>query len=97
MSAFWEGRVRLSEADARTGHYYVTCRDGRKTAFLLGPFTQTTMGKEAHARALGYVRAAKRIVQELDLRNGPWLEYGTARIDLCGSPPAGKLNDRLLR
>ena len=92
-SAAWQGRVKLAEADARPGRYYVTCRDARgRTAYLVGPFTQSTYGKEAHARALGALRSAKRIAGEVFWREAPWLTYGTAWMPLYGAAPVGKLN-----
>lgn len=97
MSASWDGRVALAEADAKPGHYYVTARKTTgQTAFLLGPFTQRKPGQTAHAQALGYVRAARRLVHELNSREAPWLVYGTSRLELCGSPIVGKLNAHLL-
>lgn len=97
MSASWDGAVCFAEADGKPGHYYVTARreDGR-TALLVGPFTQRTPGQNAHAQALGYVRAARRLVNEVNPRKAPWLVYGTSRIDRRGCPPAGKLNVQIL-
>lgn len=65
MSASWEGRVAEIEADAKPGHYFVTARNERgQTAYLLGPYTQQTFGKQAHCRALGAARKARRYCQE---------------------------------
>lgn len=96
MSASWNGGVRLRDADGKPGHYYVTVRreDGRY-AFALGPFTQPRPGQTAHAQALGLVQRVRRYVTQNDWREGPWLLFGTTRIDLCGSPPQGKLNAAL--
>jgi len=90
----WKGRVRLVEADARPGRYYVACRDGGRPAFLLGPYTQSSWGKQAHARALGEVRRARRYVDE-NYRDGRgvFFSYGTAWMPLYGPAPSGKLND----
>lgn len=90
--ASWNGRVALAEADARPGRYYVTARDAGRTAFLLGPFTQASWGKEAHARALGQVRAAKRFCSERFDR-AAFFAYGTVWVPLYGDAPVGKLND----
>lgn len=90
-SASWVGRVALGEADARPGRYFVTCRDAGWTAFLLGPFVQPTWGKQAHARALGEVRRARRYVAEHH-RGGHFMAYGTAWMPLTGEAPVGKLN-----
>lgn len=92
-SASWRGKVALAEADARPGRYYVTARDGRRTSFLLGPFVQPTLGKSAHARALGEVRRARRYVSA-NYRDGrgDFFAYGTAWLPLTGAAPVGKLN-----
>ena len=92
--AAWDGKIRLAEADAKPGHYYVTCRDERgRTAYLLGPFTQTTYGQQAHARALGALQRTKRYVSR-KYSNSAWWTYGTARVPLLGAPvPTGKLNE----
>ena len=88
-SASWRGAVALGEADARPGRYYVTAKDGRRTAFLLGPFVQPTWGKQAHARALGEVRRAKRYLNAIGHSEAPWLAYGTAWMPLYGDAPVG--------
>lgn len=90
--AAWVGRVRLAEADSRPGRYYVTARDAGKTAFLLGPFTQPTWGKEAHARANGALCAAKRYVSD-NFTRGHFFTFGTCWVPLYGNAPTGKLND----
>ena len=95
-SASWRGRVALSEADGRPGRYYVTARNERgQTAFLLGPFTQPTLGQSGHARALGLVRKARRIVHDLNLDRSNSFSYGTAWMPLYGAAPVGKLNEHL--
>lgn len=90
-SASWRGKVALGEADARPGRYYVTARDAGRNAFLLGPFVQTTWGKEAHARALGQVARVKRLACETFAR-ADFAAYGTAWMPLYGDAPVGKLN-----
>lgn len=96
MTASWHGKVAFSEADAKPGHYYVTIRDQRgRVSYALGPFTQPKLGQNAHAQALGRVASVRRYVNR-EYQMGCWWEYGTARIDLCGSPPLGKLNNVLL-
>jgi len=96
MSASWNGRVRLDEADALPGHYYVSIRDERgRTALAFGPFTQTRPGKDGHAQALGAVRTVRRYLMDSDWRNAPWYAYGTCRLPLQANPPAGRLNDQI--
>jgi hypothetical protein len=96
MTASWNGAVALAEADAKPGHYYVSVRDARgRHALVLGPFTQRRPGRDAHARALGRVRDVRRYIGKHDWRNAPWLEYGTAHLELGPDPPRGKLNDAL--
>lgn len=89
--ASWNGRTRLVEADARPGRYYVTARDGGRTAFLLGPFVQPSWGKEAHARALGEVRRARRFCSE-NFARADFFAYGTAWTPLTGPAVVGRLN-----
>lgn len=93
MSASWNGRVAEIEADAQTGHYYVTARNDRgQTAFLLGPFTQRTLGKQAHCRALGAVRKARRYCDSHGLNDFAELRFGTCRLPLVGGAlPKAKL------
>ncbi len=96
MSASWDGRVALHEADAKPGHYYVTVSSQGKTVLALGPFTQRRLGKEAHAQALGLMRRVRRYVQAHDHSpHSAWYEFGTSRLEVCGNPPQGKLNDLL--
>lgn len=96
-SASWKGRVSLAEADGKPGRYYVTARDERgRTAFLLGPFVQPTLGQAGHARALGAVRDARRYVLDHYPRSMGWA-FGTSRLPLYGKAPVGKLNDVLDR
>ena len=96
MSASWNGKVALAEADAKPGDYYVSVRNERgQTALVLGPFRQTRPGRDAHAKALGSVRDVKRYIGEHDWRNAPWITYGTCRVDICGTPVRGKLNEAL--
>ena len=98
MSASWNGKTALSEADAKPGRYYVTCRDSRgRTAYLLGPFTQQSWGKDAHARALGMVRDARRLtIKRYADRDTAFATWGTAWLPLIGTAPAGLLNNDLL-
>lgn len=97
QSAAWQGKVRFAEADARPGHYYVTAKDERgRVAYLLGPFTQHSFGKEAHARALGQLQAAKHQISET-YSSSAWWTFGTAWMPLYGSAPVGKLNTAMGR
>ena len=93
MSASWNGRVALAEADGKPGHYYVTAKNDRgQTAFLLGPFTQPTLGQSGHARALGAVRKARRYCDEHGLNPYNELRFGTSRLPLVGATlPKAKL------
>lgn len=95
--AFWRGSVALSEADGKPGRYYVTARNERgQTAFLLGPFVQPTLGQAGHARALGSVRKVRHYCNENHLNPFNALTFGTARLDLFGNAPVGKLNETRL-
>lgn len=97
MSASWNGKVALAEADGKPGHYYVTAKDERgRTAFLLGPFTQPVIGQSGHARALAAVRKARRYCNDHNLNPFNELAFGTCRVPLLGATvPVGKLNDRI--
>ena len=78
--------------DGKPGFYYVTVRDGGKTAFLLGPFVQGRPGTLAHRQALGMVQACWRAVGRIGFRGAAFVEYGTARLPIAAaSVPAGKL------
>lgn len=94
MSASWNGKVALSEADARPGAYYVTARDeSGRTAYLLGPFIQLKPGQTAHAQALGLARRARRYVSaNFSSVRTMGYTYGTARIAKFTQIPSGKLN-----
>lgn len=95
MSASWRGAVRLADADALPGAYYVTARDETgRTAYLLGPFVQSRPGQGAHARALGLVRKARRYTQRHYSRE-MGLVYGTTRVARLSRLPKGKLNEAL--
>lgn len=75
--------------DTAPGAYYVTARDGERTAFLLGPFHND------HATALAKVREVRRVAESLDPR-AVWWAFGTGRLDATLIAfPAGKLNDRI--
>ena len=74
--------------DLRPGYYYVSLRDGARWNLLLGPFENN------HAKALRWVAATKEKACEVDMR-AHWYGFGTARVPLEVSPPAGRLNDLL--
>lgn len=76
--------------DTKPGSYYVTAIDGKRVAYLLGPFAW-------HLQALELVGAAQAKAEELDPR-AFWYAYGTARIpdDVPKPHPVGKLNALLL-
>lgn len=68
--------------------FYVTMiRDGRRVAYLAGPFA-------THDQALGLVDQAKRLATDID----QWAcfdAFGTASMPHAASNPIGKLNRRL--
>lgn len=79
--------------DTKPGHYYVTVYDRGRYIEALGPFTQQDPRQGAHFRALALVDKVRRYVRQNDHSpHEPWYAYGTCRIDLCESPPLGKLN-----
>jgi hypothetical protein len=60
--------------DNKPGFYYVSMRDAKRTALLVGPF------KDNHARALECVDPARR--EASDLRpEYHFCSYGTVRFD----------------
>ncbi len=64
--------------------FYVTARDGRRTAFLLGPFQE-------HSEALRWVNRARQEACDRDIR--AWFySYGTSRLTKSKSLPNGILN-----
>lgn len=67
--------------------YYVTLKDGQRTAWILGPFKE-------HANALASVREAKDCAERFDPR-AFWYAHGTSSIESANPLPAGKLNDQL--
>lgn len=70
---------QLTIPDARPGHYYVTARDGKRIAWLLGPYAD-------HAEAIEHVERGTALLAERD--RWAWAyEIGTARVDLDTSPP----------
>lgn len=74
--------------DTRLGNYYVSVRDGSRTALLAGPFVND------HASALEMVDHARDVAADLNPR--AWFyAYGTCRLPLDSSPP-GRINDWLV-
>ena len=73
------------EPDPRPGSYYVSCIDGPRHAFLLGPY-------DNHQDALDMVDEGRRIAQELDPA-AHWYSYGTARV--ADYRKAGILNEHI--
>jgi hypothetical protein len=71
---------QLTIPDARPGHYYVTARNGKRLAWLLGPYAD-------HAEAIGNVEQGGALLAERD--QWAWAyELGTARVDpSVMSPP----------
>lgn len=70
--------------DPRPGAYYVSARDAKRYALLLGPF-------DNHADALAQVDAAKRKAYELDPR-ASFYAFGTLRLADDVNHPSGSLN-----
>jgi hypothetical protein len=75
-----------AHADGEPGGFYVTARDGRRTAWLLGPYT-------THGEALDRVADGSRLARQADDR-AAFYAFGTTRI-VSGPRPAGVLNSRL--
>ena len=77
----------MQQAGTKEGAYYVTVRDGKRTAPLLGPFIDN------HQAALDMVYAAKEKAIEL-CRDAVWYEFGTCRLPNDDSVPIryGSLN-----
>lgn len=69
--------------DPRPGLYYVTARDGVRTAYLAGPY-------DTHAAALDAVNPARKRLDYVEHHpHAPFLGYGTARLapDYAGPLP----------
>jgi len=77
----------MQTPDTKQGEYYVSVVDGKRTALLLGPFTND------HAKALSMVDAVRAKAEELDPR-AIWYAFGTVRLPGDDSVPirAGRLN-----
>jgi hypothetical protein len=80
------GKVRKGEIQMAKG-YYVTLKDGQRTAWLLGPFAD-------HERARAAVRVAADEAERIDPRCF-FYAHGTSSIESDRPLPPGKLNDRL--
>lgn len=66
--------------DARPGHYYVVARNGKRIAWLLGPYAD-------HAEAIEHVEQGRELLTERD--SWAWAyDIGTARVDPSATPPA---------
>lgn len=93
--------MKYADADSRPGLYYVTARNGSggKVVPLIGPFVQRSPGKEAHARALAQVDAARaHAIRHYD--GGGYASfalYGTVRMcPFMSNPPVGRFGrDRI--
>lgn len=73
-----EGQLALP--DARSGSYYVVCRDGDRTGWLLGPYAD-------HSEAIERVASAKRQAEDAVPRAWAYT-FCTARIAPGGALPA---------
>jgi hypothetical protein len=81
----------LSTIDQAPGHYYVSMRQGRRSALLLGPFGD-------HFTALLKVDATRRFVVDR-YESDPKVvsaAFGTARVPLDAPAPKGVLNPQIL-
>jgi hypothetical protein len=68
--------------------FYVTARDGERTAWLAGPFA-------SHGRAIGLIDATRDLAEQVDAR-AVWYAFGTASLPAdLGDLPTGTLNARL--
>ena len=74
----------IQTPDTKPGPYYVTCRDGGRTAFLVGPF-------ERHVDALDLVEPARKRACEIDPR-AHFYAFGTCRLHDPAGAPQGRLN-----
>lgn len=72
------------EPDPRPGNYYVSVIDGKRSAFLLGPFP-------THQQALDMVEPVRAKGNELDPR-AAFYAFGTVRLPDDGIPIGGNLN-----
>ncbi|HEY6020838.1 MAG TPA: hypothetical protein VIY48_13350 [Candidatus Paceibacterota bacterium] len=79
--------ISSQQPDTKPGEYYVSVIDGKRTALLLGPFTND------HAAALAMVDRVRAKAEEIDPR-AVWYSFGTVRLPSDDSVPirAGKLN-----
>lgn len=75
----------MQQPDVKPGNYYVSVRDGKRSAFLLGPY------ENDHATALTMVNAAAQLAYELDPK-AAFYAFGTARVDLDEEASPGRLN-----
>ena len=83
LHGFLDSEIQV--LDEQPGHYYASCvNDKGEKALLLGPYAN-------HLEALLAVPEAKRALR--DHHQGPWLRYGTMRLDLdVATVPVGRLN-----
>ena len=72
--------------DERPGAYYVSVRDGERSALLAGPFA-------THPEALAAVRATRVVAQAKDVKSA-FYAFGTARLELP-TTRLGLLNEYL--
>lgn len=75
----------IQEPDNKEGNYYVSCRDGSRTGFLLGPFYNN------HQAALDMVDRVRVKAQEVDPR-AHFYSFGTLRVDKDVYNKLGVLN-----
>jgi hypothetical protein len=70
---------------AEGGGFYVTCVDGPRVGYLLGPY-------QTHEAALDEVELGRRLAERVNAR-ACWWGFGTVRYRGPGFLPAAKLND----
>jgi hypothetical protein len=77
----------MQEPDIQPGEYYVSVIDGKKSALLLGPFTND------HAAALAAVDKVRAKAIQIDSK-ASFYAFGTARLPADDSIPirTGSLN-----
>jgi len=65
--------------DARSGNYYVCCRNGERVGWLLGPY-------DDHSEAIENVERGCDLARQAD-PFAVFYEIGTARVDPSVDPP----------
>lgn len=74
-----------TDATPPHGDFYVTMRDGKRAAFLLGPYDDVRA-------ALANVARGARLAYAIDPATH-WYTFGTARVSIGVSPPGRRIAD----